>query len=508
MRKTLALIAAILILTLSAGTPAGAQETDGGQTMRALLVSCDDFVSQTDTGSAAQTNVKLIRQTLEADQRGYSVIREESGTLSTVDAFRSAVEETFAQAREEDISVFYISTHGLYNVSRSNLTASLLLSDGTSEEQLDVLTMEEIFSHIKGTKVLILDACNAGAFIGKGLSDPAERAAFTGPDYKVLCSAGGSEESWYWRSKNNDRTEQRGASYFASIFSNGLSAGDGYPADDNRDGKITLAEAYQYVLGNYAASTPQVYPQEDGSFSLFEYDAGAKLDPTDALTDISFEDTVLTGPLSQVSFSFTVRREIKVIYQLVYFQNGVWRFQDAQVIKDETDGETLLAGRKNRSLTLALSDEDVETSGYIMLQIFSREADNKLWLQGSKLLCVQPVEGDLVMEVKTGQAFSPAAGQEMGVRVLHDAPCSLTVSVQNMQGETVDYLEYDLPTRPQHLVPEGSCLYWDGTLADGSLAPAGSYIIKARTNIGGKTYIAYSSPFMLLDRDGRAPAEG
>ncbi|MEA4871351.1 MAG: hypothetical protein VB076_00840, partial [Synergistaceae bacterium] len=87
-------------------------------------------------------------------------------------------------------------------------------------------------------------------------------------------------------------------------------------------------------------------------------------------------------------------------------------------------------------------------------------------------------------------------------------PCSLTVSIQNMQGDTVRYLQYDLPTRPQHLVPEGSAFYWDGLLADGTRAPAGSYILRARTNVGGKTYVAYSSPVMLLDENDRVPAEG
>ena len=49
-----------------------------------------------------------------------------------------------------------------------------------------------------------------------------------------------------------------------------LQAG-GYPADQNRDGAVTLTEAYDYLLLSHAASTPQVYPQKD-DFVLYRYD--------------------------------------------------------------------------------------------------------------------------------------------------------------------------------------------------------------------------------------------
>ena len=109
--------------------------------LRALLVSCDHFVSQVDTSPAAETNVNILADALQSDSRGYAVIRKESGTIATVDALRRAVRETFSGAKAGDISFFYISTHGLYNVSRSNMTAGLLLSDGQNEELADAQTL-------------------------------------------------------------------------------------------------------------------------------------------------------------------------------------------------------------------------------------------------------------------------------------------------------------------------------------------------------------------------------
>lgn len=504
MRRWLSVLLAVLLLPVSL---CRALETEqAAPVLRALLVSCDRFLSQPETTPAASTNLALMRDALLSDARGYQDIRLESGTLNSAEGLKRAVSEAFGDAGENDISVFYISTHGLYTTSRSNLTAALLLSDGEKEEAVDALALEDIFAPIKGTKVLILDSCNAAALIGKGLSDPADRALFVGKDYKVLCSAGGSEESWYWQS--SDGGTRRGASYFASVLAGALSGSSGYPADEDKNGVITLKEAYDYVFGNYAASTPQVYPQEDDTFPLMVYDAEHPAEITDTVTDILFEDSVLTGLSNQITFSFTVRRETSLFYQIVYFSGGRWRFPESQMIKDEEEGERLTPGEKTRVLTLSLPDEALDTSGYAMVQIFSREESGQMRLEGGKLLTVLPLSGDMVLEVRADTTLFPDTGRELAVRVLHDIPCALTVSVQDMQGNTIRYLAFDAPTRPQRLVPEGSDFYWDGTLQNGQKAPTGSYIIRVRTMVSGRTYVAYSGQVQLINDALPLPAQG
>ena len=65
-------------------------------------------------------------------------------------------------------------------------------------------------------KVLIIDACHAGAMIGKGVHPPFDNV-FAGPDYVVLCSSGGAEESWFW-SGDIDGERLAGAGYFSGAL--------------------------------------------------------------------------------------------------------------------------------------------------------------------------------------------------------------------------------------------------------------------------------------------------
>ena len=66
--------------------------------------------------------------------------------------------------------------------------------------------------------MLILDACNSGAFIGKGAWDAQLRNSFQSADYQVLTSAGARENSFLWR----DRDGVGGGSYFAQELCEGL----------------------------------------------------------------------------------------------------------------------------------------------------------------------------------------------------------------------------------------------------------------------------------------------
>ena len=481
---------AILVLQafLLALCPCAAAETQNAPTLRALIVTCDRFVSQENTTPAAQENALLMAALLGEDARGYAAIRTECDTIATVDAFREAVVGAFAGAADGDISLLYISTHGVYNPALSNLTAELLLSDGETEEGLTPQMLESILAEVPGTHVVLMDACHSGAFIGKGLSDRPDVTPLTG-DTKVLCSAGGSEESWYWRS--GDSGALHGAGYFTSILAQGCGRMSGYPADENGDGRITLREAFLWLRGHYAVSTAQVYPEEDGGFTLF---ACGPAPEVSGLTDVAFEEAVFAGGTDQLRFSFTLGQTMRVAYQLVYLRRGVWDFPNAAQIAEPAPLEP---GVYERALTLHLADEAEDVSGYMMLQIFSLDGEVPT-LHESRLISVLPLSGDIALSVECPMAFMTGAGAELPVTVRHDLPCVLTVLIQNARGETVRYLAYEQQSRPQRLVPEGTCLYWDGLLPGGEAAPAGYYLIRVQTEIGGVTYQAYSPLFRLL----------
>ncbi|MBE5787277.1 MAG: hypothetical protein E7324_07020 [Clostridiales bacterium] len=496
-------LAAALLLCLGA-FPGFSEEADplpkAEGRMRALLIGCDYFVTQDATWPAADNNLQLLSDTLFYDHRGYQLIRSLSGVVATVDEFETAVRQAFDGAQEGDTSLLYISTHGVFDEGATSAAASLLLSDGEREESLTAPQLQRIMDAVPGRKVLILDACNSGAFIGKGLSGGADRIFFTGPDYKVLCSAGGSEASWYWHGAED--AQSSGASYFATVLANALGKRGDHAADGNFDGRITLREAYAFLRDNYAASTPQVYPEHEDDFPLYVYDPGEIFQVEKAVTDITFEDTLLTAGESRVSFSFTVRRQVELYYQIVYHENGSWQFGIAEHFRDEEQEDgTTLPGRKMR--TLNLNTKDGSAYGYAMIQLITLE-EGQPRFQGARLLCVQPAQGEVQLSIATDGGFAPHIGQEMSIIVQHDVPCGLTVNILDEEENLVRRLAYTQPSRPQQLYPAGTTFYWDGRDQEGQMALPGLYTVQVRVRLGGKTYLTQSAPFSLLSRSERA----
>ena len=475
---------------------------------RALLVASDFFLSQANTWPASSNNVKAVESAFAQSALPFALIRTLDGTLNSLSGLRAAVQEAFAQAGPEDISYFYISSHGVYDPNRSNLEAYLLLSDGASETRITAKDLESCFEGVQGTKVILIDACQSGAMIGKGVSGGTTQAAFLGPDFKVLTSAGGSEDSWYWATSAKSPGKAAGSSYFSSVLCRGISAQSGFEADASRDGEITLSKIYDYLMENHAASTPQVYPQGE-DFVFFTYDRQAHLaaSPMSLISGIQFEDTLLDAADPTVTFSFTVTRPAQLAYQLVYYRDGQWQFDQAQLIYDDQEQQGdfgdrrgyISPGRKLRSLTLSALAEDAY--GYVMVQLITF-ARREPTIHASRVLCVPPLEGDPLLEVKTGHDFAPSAYRELPILVNHQYPCQLTVSVHNEAGELVARLAANQSTRPQHLLPLASAFYWNGRELGGEIAPAGRYYIAVTAQLGSQTFTAQSTLFELMDTTG------
>ena len=505
-RGVCCLLAFLFVFLLSpASGEGGAFFTVEPPKLRALLIGCDHFLTQEDTWPAAEHNIQLLADTLMKDRRAYALIRTYSSAIASVEAFEDAVLNTFDSAGDGDISLLYISTHGVYGGEDGGADSGLILSDGQTEALLTAASLERVLSRIPGTKTVILDACNSGAVIGKGLSAPESGGCLSGPAYKVLCSAGGCEASWYFHGGSGDDEEIAGASYFASVLSSGLGAQGDFGADQNADGDITLREACAYLLDNYAASTTQAYPQYDGDFVLFAYDPASPRRVTKTVTDPSFDETLLTAGETEVSFAFTVQRQAELYYQIVYLRDGAWQFDQAQHYLDgeQADG-TVLPGRKTRVLKLETA---ADASGYAILQLITLE-DGVPVFQGARLLCVQPAAGDVRLSVSAASSFSPDAWQELPIVVRHDVPCGLTVNILNADGRTVRRLAYAAPSRPQQLSPAGSTFYWDGLMTDGTPAPPGDYTVQAKVLLGRRTFTAQSEKISLLPPETRWESSG
>ena len=233
-------------------------ETGNGATRRALLLGCDNFISQPDTTPSAYNNVMQLTRALEEPSMGFDTVISRPEGLSSTGDLAALILDAFSDADEDDISYFYLSTHGVWEEGMTAAQMTLLLSDGLRESAVSAYMLRTMFDQLRGDKVLIIDACHAGAMLGKGVSRLLNNV-FTGDEYTVICSSGGAEESWFWSgSINGERLA--GAGYFSGALVRAVSTEGHFAADDNRDGQITLTELKRCLLDTHGASTVRTYP--------------------------------------------------------------------------------------------------------------------------------------------------------------------------------------------------------------------------------------------------------
>lgn len=489
-RASLRILFALLIL-LCLQSPALAKT-------RALLIGVDDFVSRPSASPSSMNNVLAMQGLLSSALEPVEDIAVPDAPVTTPDMFAALVHQAFQGARQEDVSLLYMSTHGVYEEGSEPV---LLLSDGQTETGLTPAQLESAFDGIPGTKLIILDACNSGAFIGKGMSHPPENPPFLGDDFKVLTSSGAQEESWYWSSAEGSA---QGGFYFTQALVQGMSASAGYPADQNRDGGITLSEIYSYLLSNHAASTPQVYPQSDQTV-VFRYDPSAP-QPTGLdrapIVDVTFSGATLDQDTRQISIEFIATRPVRVAYQIVYQREGKWQFDKAQLIYDGAERFTafgdepgaISAGRKVRTVNLGQLDGD--EFGYVLVQLVSIDG-GKLTVHAGRVICVPPTQGDMQLMAHVPRSYSREGGRELPVLISHDYPCTLSVAIVDEEDRVIHRISHRQATRPLQISPAGSVFYWNGLLKDGTPVPPGVYRIRAQAHMNDESVTVLSAAFTV-----------
>ena len=459
-------------------------------TLHALFLSSDYFVSQLDTYPVGKNNVEMMSKALLKDTRGYENVTISSDRVASKEAFSSLVKTAFSKADENDICMFYLSTHGISNED----AVVFLLSDGENEVAIDAKTLKETLDMAKGTKVLLLDFCHSGAMINKGetRSSKPEPMHFVGDEYKILTSSQGTQDSWNW---NNGKTGEgaQGGSYFTSILAQGLTIRQ--IMDRNHDKCITLWEMAKYMQTYYAPSISCVYPQEETETVLFAYDA-ILAQAEHFVSPIYFDKDYFKTPSDQVHFSFRVNQDSVLLYQLVYDVDGRWDFANIEHFYDN-EGEKLQAGTYHRTLTLSLPKEEADKSGYVMLLLFTIDDEGAYHLQASKLFAGLSSKEEMALSICADASFSPENGEELVIDVNHDNACFLTVSVLDEAGETLCYIAYDALTMPNLQNPKGTEFYWDGKLRDGTFAKKGAYRIKAETHQGEKNFSVQTTPVIV-----------
>ena len=483
---------ALAVMLACCAVPARAAEAP---TVRALLVACTDFVSMPSLAPATSNNVNSLARTLTHYGDSLAALYTEIGTVADEEDLAAAIAKAFAAAGPNDLCLFYISTHGKYRPDMPEQPGVLTLSDGRRESELTGEQLQRLLDAVPGIKLVLIDACNSGALLGKGiLPNFNERPAlpFHAGAYYVLTSAGGNELSWNWGGEDADGTLAQGSSYFATALVHGLGLHGHYGADDDKDGSITLQEIYRYLLDNHGSSTVQVYPQQADPI-LFQYATMPEANGTarQTLSGITVESDALSAEEPVINFSFTVHRRTRLQYQLVYYRNGAWDWQHAQRFLDTYEPETgsdvsdgsMGVGRKNRAIDA--SGIDAESSGYVLLQIITLH-DTYPEVYFSKVLPVLPLYGDPGLRLDTfGETFAFAPGKELTIQAVHAFPVRVSLAVYDAEGALVRRLADGQVSRPLQLQPEGSLFYWNGQDADGWPVLPGTYTLRASASVGG-----------------------
>lgn len=477
----------IMLMLFLSSVPALAQAKT-----RALLVACSEFVTQPDLGSAISGNLHMIGSALISANLRLNDLSIEDGTIGTQQQLKTAVDDAFTGADENDLSILYLCTHGIIS-SSDDEQVYLLLGDGQTETPLSSRQLYELIADIQGEKLLILDACFSGALIGRGTP---ERGRLPGsihtansgydasyaspfladPSIHVITSADGYESSWYYDSEN---LSTGAVSYFASALSSGLGLYGSLEADLNGDGKVTLEEMQRYLSIAVPSSSSQLLSSGADSLEL-PVAQGASL--SRPLSSFSYGTSLLMADDPTFDFSFTVTRDgTAVQYRLIDFNNGRWDWENATTFLDDGDDGTsvLSAGRKTRSLTL--DDVSPEDSGYLMLQVFS-VSGSEVILCSERLLAVQPVLSDALLTVVAGDTIAQPGTEELPIAVRLSVPAEITVSVFDGEGALVRRLASSQLTRP---TPGNVAhLYWDGRDAEGNPVTQGQYTIAAEAWVG------------------------
>ena len=138
LRKRLSLLLAVW-LCLPFLTPAKASEDEEGRENRALLLGCDRFVSQTDTTPSAANNVGRMASALSGGTMNLQTLVTRAEGVATTGELAGLILDAFSDADADDVSIFYISTHGVWEESLPGGGMTLLLSDGVTESGVTAL---------------------------------------------------------------------------------------------------------------------------------------------------------------------------------------------------------------------------------------------------------------------------------------------------------------------------------------------------------------------------------
>ena len=300
-------------------------DSDGVTTYRALLIGEENF---SPVCTRNRGDVELMSSML-SSVKGPSGGKYYISTRFDVNnsAIHSAIISTFSGADSDDVSLFFIATHGVTDVADGTNAGALatLVSGGPSTELLPLETLASWLGGVKGKVIVILGSCGSGAAVYQGPDSEnsivANAAANAGLDafneevvrafeaedrlvlsgehtyffnengsgatlqfnlgdfctskFYVLTAARHQESSWGWESTDNPSQSRN---VFTDALVNGVM--NTMPADTETgdgDGVVNLHELFLYIKAHATDVSPsqgyyqhvQEYPK-NSSYKLFK----------------------------------------------------------------------------------------------------------------------------------------------------------------------------------------------------------------------------------------------
>lgn len=255
-------------------------DLDAETTYRALLIAQSEYETMDDLPASANDQKIMANALAGAGTKPYQVTQVSN---VTADGMHEAIQSAFGKAQPQDVSLFCYCGHGASGNNNPDLLGALVGVDGAF---ITGAMLRSWLDEIPGRKIVIIDACYSGNLIGRGereaevpLSELTALvqsliAPFTwrsragelaAPQYFVITAASSTQQSWETNNSN-------GKGYGLFTYGMGLALGydfinDRYVeprADVNRDGVITIDEAYrsakQTAWDIYPRQAAQVYP--------------------------------------------------------------------------------------------------------------------------------------------------------------------------------------------------------------------------------------------------------
>lgn len=239
----------------SASLPVGELQRD----YRALIIG-NTYPGETIALAGCDTDVTAMQTMLSSmTGAGYAITTRQNVTAASM---RTEILSAFADAQPGDVSLFHFSGHG-------NASGTLICVGNTF---MPASALRTVLDAIPGAKIVTLDCCNSGAFIGRSTdaaaaSDTTALKAFNSAVIGAFATQSRSADNLadegyiVLTACRSDQTANTVKDTFGKsfgAFTYGLCYGSGYdewhmvpvgslPADTDGNGAITLGEAYAGV---------------------------------------------------------------------------------------------------------------------------------------------------------------------------------------------------------------------------------------------------------------------